>query len=304
MFVGFFRALRFSLQNIVRNVWLSVITMFLLFLTMLSITLVVSLNIVGSKVIGAVEQNVSVSFYFYDSASESDILAAQSYLQKMSAVDSVVYVSKDQALQDFSAAHKDDPEVLAALAELTDNVLPASLLVRAKSIADYQTIISQFEESDYISMVESTDFTDSKQVIDTMTHTVNRVYDIGIAVSIVFVLISVVVIFNAIRMTIYSHKEEVGIMQLVGATNGFIRAPFILDSVIFGCVAAAAVLILLYAGLYFTDATVSHFFAGYNFSLLQFYTQHWPIVAPSEIIVAILISGISSTIAISRYLKV
>ncbi|MCW1930114.1 MAG: permease-like cell division protein FtsX [Candidatus Kerfeldbacteria bacterium] len=304
MFVGFFRALRFSLQNIIRNVWLSVITMFLLFLTMLSITLVVSLNIVGGKVIGAVEQNVSVSFYFYDSASESQILEAQSYLEEIDATESVVYVSKDQALQEFTETHAEDPEVLAAIAELTDNVLPASLLVRAKNINEYQTIISRFEESEYILLVESTDFTDSKQVIDTITHTINRIYDVGIAVSIIFILISVVVIFNAIRMTIYSHKEEVGIMQLVGATNGFIRAPFILDSIIFGCVAALAVIALLYAGLYLTDSTVSQFFAGYNFSLLQLYAQHWVVVCVSEIVVAILISGVSSTIAISRYLKV
>lgn len=304
MFIGFFRALRFSLHNIARNVWLSVVTVFLLFLTMLSITLVVNLNIVGNRVLGAVEEHVSVDFYFYDSATEEDVLAAQEYLESLDTVKDVIYVSKEQALADFTEAHKDEPDIMAALSELEKNILPASLLVRAQSIADYQAIIDTFEESTYIDLVESTDFTDSKQVIDTLSATIRRVYDLGIGVSIVFVLISVVVIFNAIRMTIYSHKEEVAIMQLVGATNGFIRAPFILDSVMFGIIAAIAVLGVVYAGLYVTDAAVTQFFAGYHFSLFDFFIDHWIYVVGGEVLCAILISGISSMVAISRYLKV
>lgn len=304
MFVGFFRAIRFSLQNIVRNVWLSVITVFLLFLTMLSITLVLSLNIVGTKVIDAVKQNVSIDFYFYDSVNENDILDVQEYVKTIEGVSSVVYVSKDQALQEFKEQHLDEPDIIAAINELEHNVLPASLVVHAKDLADYQSIIDRFQDSEYISLVEKADYTDNKTIIDAVTHTTTRLYQVGVAVSLVFIIISVVVIFNAIRMTIYSHKEEVAIMQLVGATNGFIRAPFILDSIFFGCVAALSVVGLLYASLYVTDNAVSHFFTGYNFSLLQLYLVWWPAVLLAEVVCAVLISGISSMIAISRYLKV
>lgn len=304
MFVGFFRAIRFSLQNIVRNVWLSVITVFLLFLTMLSITLVLSLNIVGTKVIDAVKQNVSIDFYFYDSVSESAILDTQEYVKTIDGVSSVVYVSKDQALEEFKSQHLDEPDILAAINELEYNVLPASLVVHATDLADYQSIIDTFQESEYISLVEKADYTDNKTIIDAVTHTTTRLYQVGVAVSLVFIVISVVVIFNAIRMTIYSHKEEVAIMQLVGATNGFIRAPFILDSIFFGCIAALSVVGLLHASLYVTDNAVSHFFTGYNFSLLQLYLAWWPAVLLAEIVCAVLISGISSMIAISRYLKV
>lgn len=304
MFVGFLRATRFSLQNIVRNVWLSVITMFLLFLTMLSITLVLSLNIVGTKVIDAVKQNVSIDFYFYDSVQESQILTVQEYVKTLKGVSSVVYVSKDQALEEFKSQHLDEPDILAAINELEQNVLPASLVVHAQDLADYQKIIDQFQDSEYISLVEKADYTDNKTIIDAVTHTTTRLYQVGIAVSLVFIAISVVVIFNAIRMTIYSHKEEVAIMQLVGATNSFIRAPFILDSIFFGCIAALSVVGLLYATLYVTDSTVSHFFTGYNFSLLQLYLSYWPLVLIAEIVCAVLISGVSSMIAISRYLKV
>lgn len=304
MIVGSLRATRFALQNFWRNLWLSVVTVFLLVLTLLSISLVVGLNVLGNQVITAVQQKVDIDFYVYDSVSDEDILAIQQYMQSLPEVAQVVYVSKDDALQNFRETNKEKPEILASLDELETNILPASFSVRAREIGDYRSIIAQVQGSEYKKFIDHEDFSDNQEVITAIASVVSRGERIGIGVSIVFVIISVIVIFNTIRITIYSHREEVAIMKLVGATNWFIRAPFILESIFLGLIGSLITLTIFYVAIVFADPTISSFFAGYNFSLLGYFQQYAFLFIFGEILCAVLLSSVSSMIAITRYLKV
>ncbi|MBI2410465.1 MAG: FtsX-like permease family protein [Candidatus Kerfeldbacteria bacterium] len=302
MFVGIIRTIRFAVQNFSRNLWLSVITVFLLVLTTMSMTLVGTLNIIGQQVIHTIQDKVSIDLYFYDSVSEKDIIDTQNFLQSLSGVADLVYVSKDQALEQFKEKHADDPEILSSLSEMEENVLPASLTVRARSIDDYPHIIRAFQASPYSEFIDRTDYSDNRAIINRVTTLTHKAYDIGLGVSLIFIIISIVVIFNTIRITIYSHREEVGIMKLVGATNWFVRAPFVLESVLLAVIASVITLSLFYVLLYGSDPTITAFFEG-QFSILHYCTEHiWRIVA-IEFGGAILLSVASSMIAITRYLK-
>lgn len=306
MFVGIFRATQFALQNIARNMWLTVVTIFLMVLTTFSITLVVGLNIVGSQMIQAIEEKVDIRFAFYTYVPEGQILDVQTRLKEMEQVKQVRYVSQQQALEDYRADHEGDESVLAALDVFDENVLPASLIVQARDITQFPEIVDEVQRSNDRSLIdfEHSKLSDSQQIISTMNGFINRMYTIGIGVSLMFVIISVIVIFNTIRITIYNHREEVGIMKLVGATNWFIRGPFILEGVLLGTCAALLTLSIFYAVLLVTDQTVTNFFTGYNFSILKYFHRHlFPILA-IEIAGAVLLSVGSSMIAITRHLKV
>lgn len=306
MFVGIFRATQFALQNIGRNVWLTVITIFLLVLTTFSITLVAGLNVVGSQMIHAIEEKVDIRFAFYTYVPEEQILDVQTRLKELEQVKQVRYISQQQALQDYRAAHKNDESILSALEVFDENVLPASIIVQAKDITKFSEIIDHVQRSDYRTLIdfEHSKLSDSQEIITTMNGFIDRMYTIGIGVSLLFVIISVIVIFNTIRITIYNHREEVGIMKLVGATNWFIRGPFILEGVILGTIAALLTLGIFYIVLLVTDQTVTNFFAGYNFSILRYFHRHILAILGIEILGAVLLSVGSSMIAITRHLKV
>lgn len=303
MILGIARTTKFALQNITRNWWLSVITVFILVLTTTSITLVAGLNIIGQETIRIVESKVDIDLFFYDYTSEQDILKTKDFVQSLDGVSEVVYVSKDEALQRYKEQHKDDPLIINALDELKENALPASLTIRANAIENYPAIIQQFDESPYSDFVDHTDYSDNQEIISGITRLTQRAYQIGLGVSIIFIIISAIVIFNTIRITIYSHREEVGIMKLVGATNWFVRGPFILESVLLAIISACITLLLFYLLLYFSDPTVRGFFEGYDFSIFDYYLAHLFQFIIAEIGAAVVLSGLSSSIAINKYLK-
>ncbi|OGY85427.1 MAG: hypothetical protein A2233_02415 [Candidatus Kerfeldbacteria bacterium RIFOXYA2_FULL_38_24] len=303
MILALARATKFAIQNFWRNLWLSIITVFILVLTTMSITLVVGMNVIGQQIISAVEQKVDVDLYFYDNVSEEQILQAQKYTQTIEGVADVIYISKTDALAKFRESHKDDPSIIAALDELDENVLPASLTIRAKDIEKYPGIIEAFQKSNFNTLIDRTDYSDNQDIINGITQITQRAYQIGMGVSIIFVIIAIIVIFNTIRITIYSHREEVGIMKLVGATNWFVRGPFILESVLIGLISAFITTLLFGTLLYFSDATVRAFFSGYDFSIFVYFQKHLLSFVLAELAIGVVLSVVSSMVAINRHLK-
>lgn len=303
MIVGILRTTQFAFQNVWRNLWLSFITIFILFLTTMSITLVAGLSIIGQQAISAIQDEVNIDLYFYDYVREEQILDAKGYLETQPEVSDVIYVSQEDAEADFRATHADDADILNALDQLEGNVLPASLVVRAQSIEEYPTIIERFETSEFQEFVDRTDYSDNQEIISYITQVTSRAYQIGAGVSLLLVVIAVIVIFNTIRITIYSHREEVGIMKLVGATNWFVRAPFILESVLIAVISALATIAVFGLLLYFSDPMITSFFAGYDFSIYQFFLENIGAFILFELAGAALLSVVSSMIAITRHLR-
>lgn len=304
MIVGFFRSTQFALQNIVRNWWLSLTTTFILVLTLLSITLVGGINVVGNQLLLAIERKVDINLYFYEHVKENEMLATQAYFQSLPEVAEAVYVSKSDALESFRARHSDDPAFLESLKEAAETAVPASLVVHAKNINDYDRIAEKFRASQFYNLVEGADFDDSQLLITRIGDMITKATNIGLVMSAVFVIIAIIVIFNMIRLTIYSHREEVAIMKLVGATNWFVRAPFILEAMGLGIIAALVTIALFGALIIVAEPSIQTFFVGYDFSLQTFVVAHLASFILGEILIAVTLTIVSSMIAISRYLKI
>lgn len=304
MLITILRTTKFATLHFWRNFWISAITIFILTLTLFIVSLVGTLNILADQAIRSVENKINIDFYFTKDAKETDILAAKVYLESLPQVKAVRYTSKKDALDKFTQSHASDPSIQAALAELDNNPLPATLSVQAQTLSQYQSIIDQFSTTNYDQLVEKKNFSDHQAVIDRLSYIVNRVYVAGLVISSIFVLISVVMMFNTIRMAIYSHREELGIMKLVGATNWFIRAPFVLEAVLYAIFASALSFGMLAIVIFSVAPYVNNFFTGYDFSLNVYFVANIWLILLIQFGLSLILSVGSSMLSIGKHLKV
>lgn len=281
-----------------------------------TLIMTVTLGIIGSLIflsgllgftLNLIKDKVDVSVYFVTTASETDIQALTNKVEKLPQVVSTVYTNREQALANFRARHATDQLTLQALDELGDNPLDASLEIRAKDPSEYESIVSFLEETpalstDGTSIIDRINYAQNKDTIDRLTTAINATQEIGLAVVLLFALASILIAFATIRLAIYTARDEIAVMRLVGASNMYIRAPFIVAGVLTGVLAACIVLLLLWPVTWYAGGVSAEWLGGFN--LLSYYTSHF-----FQILLIIVGSGIvlgiaASFLAIRRYLKV
>ena len=298
------RIFKFAIQSFLRNFWLSVVACIIFVLTLLLINISLTLNIFADKAIDSVKERIDVTIYFSDSAAEREILDVKERLMGMATVSEVIYISAEEAWQDFRESHADDP-LIAESIEAVENPLPASLVVQARQLGDYPEILASLDDPAYDELIQDKDkdFEDTQKVIDRLNHIAGRLQIAGYLLSGVFILIALIVVYNTLGIMIYTHREEISIMRLVGATSWFIRGPFIMETFIYAFLASVIAMGIFYPVLSVTAPYVNSFFEGYNLNIMDYINRNLWIVFGTELIVALVVSAIASSAAIGRYLK-
>ncbi|MBN1325735.1 ABC transporter permease [Candidatus Falkowbacteria bacterium] len=297
------RVLKFATQDFFRNFWLSFVTLTILVLALFSINLLIIFNVIAKDAILVIEDKININVYFKPEISEDQVQAVKKYLQSLIQVKDIVYISKEQALEDFKERHKDNPKILASLDELDKNPLGASLLVTAKTTNDYPKILEYLSDPQYDSLIESKNFDDHKLVIERISSITQKV-NTGVAtIAIIFTLISLLIIFNAIRMAIYTHKDDIMAMKLLGATNWFVQAPFLLEGVFFGLLSVIVTIMIIYPLIGFIQPYIGSLLET-DFNLINYFNQNFVAIFGLELLGAILINLVSSYWAVSKYVRV
>lgn len=280
------------------------------------IIMTVTLSIIGSLIflsalltytLNTIKDKVDVSVYFVTTASEADILAVQSQLEKLPQVASVTYTSADDALAAFRERHATDQLTLQALDELGGNPLDASLEVRAKDPSEYESIVNFLEASPVLSsggtsIVDRINYSQNKEVIDRLTLAIQATREIGFAVVVLFAIASILIAFATVRLAIYVAKDEIAVMRLVGASNAYIQGPFIVTGIVTGVAAAVIVLILLWPATWYVGSKTVAWFGG--FSVSSYYVSHFLLVSSILLASGIVLGAAASILAIRRYLQV
>lgn len=297
------RVLKFGLKNFWRNIWLSLATTGIMILTIFTIAVLVILNLVGDTALKSLEQKVDVSVYFNSDVTKEQIDPVEERLNSMPEVRETKYISKEEALESFRNKHGDNPLIIASLSELEENPLQPTLVVKARNPEDYDAISSILKDSQYEGLIQNFNYEDNQVIIDKLTKTTKTIEKIGIGVSISFAFIAVLVMFNTIRLTIYTQKEEISIMRLVGASNRFIVAPYILEGIIYGFVATLFSTIILFSFLKYLSPMISNFLEN-QVDIYKYFNSHFLIIFASELLFGTVLGIFSSMIAIRRYLKV
>lgn len=299
------RIIKFSTQNFFRNIWLSAVTITIIVLTLFSVTSLVLLNAVMGEAISLVKNKVDVSVYFRPAVTQEQIFLVQNNLAALNFIKDIKYVSKADALEKVRKQYNNSPLITEALKELQENPLGDTLVISAATTEDYQKIIDILNATpEYAALIDNKSFDDNRFIIDKLQTFSRQVAGAGWAVTIFFALVAVLVIVNTIRIAVYTHRDEIGIMKLVGASNAFVRGPFLGEAICYAVAGALITLGLTYLVANILNPYISGLLGNNGFSLLTYINSHFLAIFGWELIGIILFSTIATAIALRRYLKV
>ncbi|HPN54553.1 MAG TPA: permease-like cell division protein FtsX [Candidatus Moranbacteria bacterium] len=296
------RTFQEGLDNFRRNGWLSFATVSVLAISLYIISFTVILGITANMVLKNIQDKINVSVYFNSDVEESYILEMKDKIVGYPEIKSVDYVSKDQALDNFRKLGDNNQSINQALEELGENPLLASLVIKANLPEQYEIISKSIGGSVFAENISRIDFEDNKKAISRLTSIINMVEKTGLVLGIIFVFIGILITFNAIRLTMYAHKQEFEIMRLVGASNLYIRMPFIFEGIFYGVASA----IIVFAALLITAKFMAPLTEGSinGGDIFSFCFSNSFIILPALLLFGILLGTVSGFIAIRRYLKI
>ncbi len=300
------RVTRYGIANFVRNGFISLAAILIMTITLFVLA---GLMISGAALDATLKQlteKVDVTVYFTPTASLDQITTVQNSLKALPEVSSIKYVSRDDALAEFKDRHKNDQLTLQALDELGDNPLGASLEIRAKDTSQYESIASYLQDqaagqTGSAAFIDKVNFFQNKTAIDRLTNIIQTSQRLGIAITIVLAISSVLIAFNTIRLAIYTARDEIGVMNLVGAGHWYVRGPFMVAGVLYGVVSAVLVLLLLYPITIWLGPGSERFLGSFN--VFEYYTSFFPVIFLTLMGAGIAIGALSSFLAVRRYLR-
>jgi len=257
---------------------------------------------VSNFIVDSIEDKVDISVYFEYEVLEDEILDIKKEILVIPEVKAVNYVSKDDALENFVERHSDDETLMQSLEEVGVNPFLASLNIKAFEFGQYEGISSFLEGSIFQTKIEKVDYYEREPVIERVFSLTSTFSRIGIILSIVMALVAVLVVFNTIRLAIYNFREEIRIQRLVGASNWFIRGPFLVQGVIAGLFAGLIGLALFGSLTWLFNSTINGIFPGLEvFSI--FISNLWMIIL-LQLGVGAFLGIISSLLAVRSHLNV
>lgn len=292
--------------NFGRNVWLAIAAIAMMTITLTILLFAIVANTTFRHTVDDLTSHIDVSMYLKDSVSDAQRAQLISQLYKLPDVKSVSYVSKAQALKTYEQQNANNPDLLAAISQ-TDNPLPSSLDIKPRDPNRLQTIKDFLDRPDIQALQsDPTSYSgDRKAAIDKITSATHFFEEAGAVGIVVFILISMLIIFNTIRMAIFNRRDELIIMRLLGASTWYIRGPFIVETMLYGTVAATASLIVC-ATLFRVAASTLQ---ASSLGLLDisyanhYFTSHLGVILTAQIAIGILIGAASSALATRRYLR-
>lgn len=306
------RVVRYGVAGFIRSGFVSLAAVLVMALTLFVLANIIISNAAMKSTLESIQTKVDVSVYFKTTATDDQIEAIKTSLEALPEVASVTFVSRDQALADFRERHANDQLTIQALDELGENPFGSSLEIRARETSQYESIAEYLtgqQESGTSAgdAIDKINFYQNKAAIDKLTDIIDTSERNGIAKIIIFALSSVLIAFNTIRLAIYTAREEIGVMNLVGASRWYVRGPFVVTGVLYGLSAAVIVLVMLYPILIFypvligLDASSEILFG--SFDSFEYFTSNFPFFFLIMMGTGIAIGSISSFLAVRRYLR-
>ncbi|MBI2635451.1 MAG: FtsX-like permease family protein [Parcubacteria group bacterium] len=302
MFIALNRIIKAGLINFWRNGWLSMATVLIMTVALVVWTTLFLSNVALTSVLSVLSEKVDISVYFSLDAKEEDILSLKSNLEGTNEVAKIDYISQENALEIFKKRHSDDEILLKSVGELDSNPLEASLNILAKDTTKYDSIVSLIGEDQYKNLISKINYSENRVAIDRLSYIIKVLRESGLLASLIFGLIAFLVAFNTVRLAIYSSREEITVMKLVGASNRFVRGPFLVEGIVHGIVASAFSFMVIVPGISFMGPKLFSFIPEIN--LTQYFYNNFFIILSIQTAAGIILGVFSSWVAVRKYLKV
>jgi len=301
-----YRILTSALQSFRRNGWLSLVAIFMMSQALLILSIFLILNLLISSAVQVINSKLDLAIYFKDNATAEEMLAFRDEIEALPEVTQVLYVSQKDALDRYLAQNQGNEQLLRVIGE-DEDFFPASLEIKVKDPFVIERMVSDFERGAHSPIIKSTSFTNNQEVARKLRAFAAFLSRGGLILGIVFLLISLLIIFNTIRIAIFTRREEIEIMKLVGATDWYIRWPFIIEGMLYGIFATVLSTFVIYL-IYIFFA--QPFFVRYLFSDLGSLAQSF--LGSSlflrlilvQLGVGLIVGAVSSFLATKRYLRI
>jgi cell division transport system permease protein len=306
MLISFKRIWKAGFVSFWRNGFVSLSSVFIMAITLFSFGAVIFSSALLNASLDEIKSRVDVNVYFVSSSVENEVLSIKKRLEALPEVSIVEYISREQVLENFKKKHENDEVTLQALAELEENPFGAVLNIRAKETSQYESIAEFFKSQNMLagdgsSVVDKVNYYQNKEAIDTLSRMIDGGRQLGAGITIALVLLSILISFNTIRLAIYIARDEIAVMKLVGASNRYIRGPFLVSGVMYGVIAGLITLGLFYPATYWFASISQSFFGGLN--ILNYYSANFLQISGLIIGSGIILGSLSSYLAVRKYLK-
>ncbi len=302
---GLKRIIKAGAVNFKRNGIVSWAAVLVVTITLSVIASLIFLQAVLHYSLDQIKDKVDVTIYFTTGASEDKILALKSSLENLPEVASVTYTSDAEALKLFRDRHSDDYPTIQALDEIKDNPLGAYLNVKAKEVSQYESIANFLKSDNALvlgsaSIIDKVNYHQNKLVIERLNSIISGAQKLGFLVTLILVLISIVITFNTIRLTIFFSREEIGVMRLVGASKMRVRGPFMIEGAIYGIIATLVTLVIFVPLTVWFSRNMTDFL-GIN--LYDYYISNFFQIFAIILLSGVLLGVVSSSLAVRKYLN-
>lgn len=300
------RVIKAGVFNFWRSGYVSLASILVTIVTLSAIGAVIFMGAILNTTMQELRNKVDINVYFITTAEPADILALKTKLETLPEVERIGYMSREESLANFKLKHENDQSTLQALEELGDNPLGAVLNIKAKEPSEYEGIANFLNEENILSsggekIIDKINYFENRTTIDKLTRIINAVERLGLILSLALVLVSIVITFNTVRLAIYISREEISVMQLVGASKNYVRGPFVVTGVLVGLISGLITLGLFFPSLYFLGDITENFFIGLN--IFDYYISNFFQVSYIIIGSGVGIGALSSYLAVRKYLK-
>lgn len=303
----FKRIFKSGALNFFRNKTVSISSVAILTTTLIIIGIFFFFRGIFDYTLAQIKDKVDIKVYVKLDAAEDKVLALKQKLMTLPEVKSVTLVTADEALTDFKEKHSNDAITMQALDELNSNPFGAVLTIVAQDTAGYESIAQTLDSGsqflgDSSSVIASMNYYELKSSIDKLNNIVNWINTIGYWVTLIFIIMSSLIIFNTIRLSIFIYKDEISVMRLVGASNFYIRGPFLVESTIYAVISSLFAMLLFFPITYYVAKKTAIFLNGLN--IYNYYLTNFFSLLGLLLLVSLILSTISSLLATRKYLKI
>ncbi len=304
----FVRMCRYGVNNFSRNAWLTIAATAVMTITLLIIFTTLVARQVLLSTVDELRQKVDVSIYLKDDISNNQVQNLQAKLLKLKQVSKTNFISTDEAREAYIKENEPSQDQLDTLAELKNSPFPATLRVTPRDLNkmnDIETLVKKdaaFQES--LDPAHKPSFAgERRESIKTIGQGVHFAERVGLIASVIFISISILIIFNTIRMAIYNRKEEIEMMKLIGAEKSFIQGPFVVEAIMYGFFAAILAFIIGLIGFISLQPRLQSYGIAVD-SAYDSVINGSPFIILGLIFMGALIGIISSFFAVRRHLKI
>jgi len=301
------RVFKYGILGFLRNGFVSLATVLVMTIALFMIVATIFSDAALKSVLNTIKNQVDINIYFMPDAPEKDIKAFAQDIKNRPEIKELTLKSREDILKEFKERHSNDELTIQSLDELGTNPFGATLAVRAKDPSQYESIAKYLDTKINAlnkngKIIEKINFTDSKKAIDTLNSIIRSSKQIGIIVLSFLIIVAILIVFNTIRLAVYTNKNEISVMKLVGASDWYVQGPFVIEGALYGFLSALLTLAVLYP-LSIYLAVPSEQFLG-NFNTYEFFITHLTKIISVLFGVGVLLGVVSSYLSVRKYLDV